>query len=477
MKKLEINGFKAFGEPICLDFDTKEKSMVLYGENGSGKSSIYDAMLLAFHRSRLLAKTLTVGATPEQHDNEISDFYFSYRHRPLAGEIDIRIDGEPMDKCDTSRTLCFMLDCHAADCHEGRINLGEILGGMIQGVLADDEQIRQFVADNAVRMVDLCNASLEKRFIEAFRIGIEDADYNIYIEDVRQGLRSCVTLQKYFNEAKLHLVNLLLRLVAIRLMADVAGGDKKKMLVMDDVVTSLDSSNRSFLIHYLLAEFTDMQLLVMTHNIGFNNVFFNISKENCLQDKWHFANLYLNAGGPHLYDYTRMTTATGIKQAFERGELGLDNIGTIIRRRFEALLLEVTKILCVGASEDASTLVNRLLNPEKPIYLRKYHGKIYIADDLVSDIARKLTLPGASSGKLLKEISKEISRYNTEHSLGKLIPVIRQFREYEKLVLHELSHGYTAMPPFNQKEIEASLVLLEKMESCVKSLMVKNVGM
>ena len=70
-----------------------------------------------------------------------------------------------------------------------------------------------------------------------------------------------------------------------------------------------------------------------------------------------------------------------------------------------------------------------------------------------------------------------IGTYNTEHSLGNLIPVIRQFREYEKLVLHELSHGYTAMPPFNQKEVEASLVLLEKMEVCVRSLRMKNAGM
>ena len=56
MKKIEINGFKAFGEPICLDFDREEKSIVLYGENGSGKSSIFDAMLIAFYRHRLLVR-------------------------------------------------------------------------------------------------------------------------------------------------------------------------------------------------------------------------------------------------------------------------------------------------------------------------------------------------------------------------------------------------------------------------------------
>ena len=476
MQNIEISGFKAFGKAVTLDFDAQQKSVMLYGENGSGKSSIYDALKLVFFRQKMLDEVLTIGGTQEQHRNETSDFYFAYRHRPLGDDINIRIDGMLMEEYDNRQRPCFMLDCHAAECPDNSFNLHNIAAGIMQNVIEGKDGLRKYVDDNADEIMEKCNEVLEKGFIEAFRIGIEDNDKGIYIEDPDHGLRSCVMLGNYFNEAKLHLVSLLTQLVIIRMMAGSRDMGGRALLVMDDVVTSLDSSNRSFLIHYLLAEYADMQLLVMTHNIGFNNVFFNISKEEGLQDTWLFANLYLNAGGPHLYDHTRMRTATGIKQAFQQGEVGLDNIGTIIRRRFEALLLEVTKILCVGASEDASTLVNRLLSQDKPIYLRKRKGKIHIADDLVSEISQKLSMPGVPYGKLIKEISKEIRSYNTEKSLGKLIPIIRQFREYEKLVLHELSHGYTAMPPFNQKEIEASLVLLEKMEACVKNLMVKNAG-
>ena len=190
-----------------------------------------------------------------------------------------------------------------------------------------------------------------------------------------------------------------------------------------------------------------------------------------------FANLYLNAGGSHLYDYTRMQSATGIKEAFHSGQLTLDNIGTMIRRRFEALLLEVCKILSIGANEEASTLINRLLNDRKPIYLRKSAGKIDIADDLVQEIYQLASKRNTSGDKLSGDILKKIASFHTKQSLGKLIPIIRQFREYEKLVIHELSHGYSGMPPFNQKEVEASLVLLEKMEQCVKSLRTKNGGM
>lgn len=475
MRNLEISGFKAFGEPVCLDFSEEEKGMVLYGENGSGKSSIYDALKLVFFRGKMLDEVLTVGATDEQRANEVSDFYFAYRHRPLGDDITIRIDGKPMEEYDSGQCTCFMLDCHAADCPGDTLNLYGIAAGMTQNVIGDREELAKFVSENADEIVRRCNEALDKRFIEAFRIGIEDAGHAIYIEDSAHALRSSVMLSNYFNEAKLHLVSLLVQLVTIRLMADGRGG--RALLVMDDVVTSLDSSNRSFLIHYLLGEFGDMQLLVMTHNIGFNNVFFNIARQKTLDNTWLFANLYLNAGGPHLYDYTSMQSATGIKQAFESGKVGLENIGTMIRRRFEALLLEVSKILCVGASEDASTLVNRLLSQEKPIYLRKRDGRIYIADDLVREVMRLASIEGLSASKLRKEIFREIGTYNTEQSMGKLIPVIRQFREYEKLVLHELSHGYTAMPPFNQKEVEASLALLEKMEACVRGLRMKNAGM
>ena len=478
MKTLDISGFKAFGDRITLDFGPDERSLVLYGENGSGKSSIYDALLMVFYRHCLLAKKLTIGATPEQRNNEVSDFYYAYRHRPIQEEmqLEIRINDEPMEQFDNTGCPCFMLDCHAADTPNGQINLMALVKGMRQNRIVDAGQVRQFVEQQADCIVATCNEALKKRFIEAFHIGIENDDYLIYVEDPDQGLRSCVTLGNFFNEAKLHLISLLLQLTVIRLMLP-RGSGQRGLLVMDDVVTSLDASNRSFLIHYLLAEFDDMQVILMTHNLGFNNVFYNITKESGCLERWFFANLYLNAGGSHLYDYTRMQSATGIKEAFHNGQLTLDNVGTMIRRRFEALLLEVCKILSIGANEEASTLINRLLNGQKSIYLRKTGSKIYNADDLVHKIYCLASMSDSSAENVLCEILKEIASFHTERSLGKLIPIIRQFREYEKLVIHELSHGYSGMPPFNQREVEASLVLLEKMEQCVKSLRTRNGGM
>ena len=42
ISKIEIEGFKAFPKYFSLDFG--DKNLLMYGENGSGKSSIYHAL-------------------------------------------------------------------------------------------------------------------------------------------------------------------------------------------------------------------------------------------------------------------------------------------------------------------------------------------------------------------------------------------------------------------------------------------------
>lgn len=49
MEKIEINKFKAFNTRIALILEPEKKNLLLYGENGSGKSSIFEAIKLIFY--------------------------------------------------------------------------------------------------------------------------------------------------------------------------------------------------------------------------------------------------------------------------------------------------------------------------------------------------------------------------------------------------------------------------------------------
>ena len=84
MEKFEINNFKAFNSRIAILPTATHKNVLIYGENGAGKTSLYDAMLLAFYHEKLLRPHLSVGAQPEQRANEERDFYNGFNHRTPA---------------------------------------------------------------------------------------------------------------------------------------------------------------------------------------------------------------------------------------------------------------------------------------------------------------------------------------------------------------------------------------------------------
>jgi len=93
MYKIEIKNFKAFGGRLAINPTTAHKNVLIYGENGAGKTSLYEAIMLAFYREKMLRPHLSVGAPAEQRANEEKDFYNGYNHKTEAGtpEIDFTI--------------------------------------------------------------------------------------------------------------------------------------------------------------------------------------------------------------------------------------------------------------------------------------------------------------------------------------------------------------------------------------------------
>lgn len=60
--KLEIERFKAFNEKIEMDIG--DKNLAIYGENGAGKSSLYEALKIIFFKSRI-EQSIVNAPTPE----------------------------------------------------------------------------------------------------------------------------------------------------------------------------------------------------------------------------------------------------------------------------------------------------------------------------------------------------------------------------------------------------------------------------
>lgn len=49
-----------------------------------------------------------------------------------------------------------------------------------------------------------------------------------------------------------------------------------------------------------------------------------------------------------------------------------------------------------------------------------------------------------------------------------MIDIIKEMHFYEKIMIHQLSHGSSPMPVFSQKEVEDAINLIMALESLIK---------
>lgn len=247
MEKLEINHFKAFGSRIAFILSAQRKNLLLYGENGAGKTSVYEALKLLFFRKRLLKGKITIGGTPEQRQNDEEAFYKEYQHKGDTVDIELKLNDNSFKNINRTDYQSFMvsnIDVESIFPSNTKDNLN--LVNILKNAFIDCEDIDSFVSSNVGEIIREVNKSLSQDFIETINIGQENTDFDIYVEDVDAKLRASEGLHAIFNEAKLNLVRLLLILESILLLkaTDIT---KHKILVLDDVVTSLDASNRLYI--------------------------------------------------------------------------------------------------------------------------------------------------------------------------------------------------------------------------------------
>lgn len=374
MEKIEINKFKAFNTRIALILESEKKNLLLYGENGSGKSSIFEAIKLIFYKERLLNSRISVGASEEQKNAEEESFYNSYRHRSVNSSIEIKINNSDFHFFDVANYHCYMLSHIDISYISHKIEDGKIrnidiinLRRILENRFFPEFDTEVFCDIYKNEVITEVNNALENNFIETLRIGLENDDLDIFLEDESHHLRESNGLSTMFNEAKLHLVVTLL-LLSIILKLEQNNPASHKLIVLDDIVNSLDSSNRKFMMKYLLSKFSDFQKIIFTHNIGFNNIAEDIIKNDAGEiAKWQTMNLYLTNRGPQLYDYNEIATPENIEAQFNDGFLQPDTVGNIIRKRFEADLNEFCKIIHAGKIELPKSIIDNLHN-NKPQY-------------------------------------------------------------------------------------------------------------
>lgn len=154
-----------------------------------------------------------------------------------------------------------------------------------QYYLKYDYQLEQINENGKIIQRQAKYKSLNKPFIELEIIEIQESGKQ----------REIVKPQAYFNEAKLTAIALSIRFSLLNLDAQADG----RFLALDDMLISLDMSNRTKVIDFLLSISDKYKIYLFTHN----RAFFELVKEkisfarNNDGGKWLFKELY-NDGNP-----------------------------------------------------------------------------------------------------------------------------------------------------------------------------------
>lgn len=472
MEKIEINHFKAFGSRLALTPSVSRKNLLICGENGSGKTSIFEAIKVTFYHNQMLKKATSKGASQEVKQAEAASFYRQYNHKQPVGspttQFSISINGADFKAFDSSNYLCFMLS-NSDLRYEQFVIQGTTtkevdkinLEWLFSKLYFPNFEPSSFLASHATTLINNVNNTLKTDFVEDCRVYQENQKYDIGIE--QGSLRESDGLRKLFNEARINLIIILLYLESVKIIQAGNNTGKHAILVMDDLVTSLDASNRLFFTNYLLTKFNSLQKIIFTHNVGFNNLIVERTKEFKESDNWVLLNLYLTENGPQLYSYADLMSAVAIREEFSKGLLSPVDVGVEIRKRFEADINEIAKLFRIDATATAMDIVSDILQKNDRFYFRKYNKKLLDANNLVTIIIEILNGTETDAVKV-SAISTEINKYHSDADVVKLFGFIKEFHYFEKIFIHSMSHGSAPMPTFVQKEVQAATHLLEQIE-------------
>lgn len=475
LDSIKIERFKAFKE--ATTFTLGKHNLLVYGENGAGKSSLFDALKVVFFYQKI-SNAHRAGVTPEEQQARLASYLSNkYDHRGEAG-YSIVVDEEDyldfINKADYADYHVSMIsnnDIQVGDSisYKDILNKAHLFGDVT--ALLEDEGKTAAIAEAVNRDLKECfkeeNVTVAISRENDLKCSLKGPwSDDAYIENIRD----------YFNEAIINLVVLVLLLNTIKALEE---GDRQKVriLVLDDIITSLDASNRLLLMRYVRNRFTRYQKIVLTHNISFFNLWlYTMNSIKNEQGEWQTLNIY-DCGGKHkVYTYKEpgeheKSRSQLLRERLESGEEDLQDLGNDIRRYFEELLHEFSKIVHVGGKNECSHILDRLENG-KTVYLHEDEGHHFkTAEDMLDHLKGIMGLE--VNDIMMRQLRTKYADYRANKYFKETaLPVVRELKMYQKLSMHPLSHAHlNGVPTYTEKELSMTIVLIEKFEGVVNELM------
>ena len=261
IKKISVENFRFFKDKIDLNFENK--NVLIYGENGSGKSSIYRAME---YLSKEKFNSLITDRNIFSKENPLIEFLFSNGKELLLNKD---LDKIPEDlhflsglnifvpMLDYKKLLKLHFNSGRKLSEEKDLNiLLKELEKIINTILRDD--INSFIKffDSDFEL-EKCNSSIP--YIDNIAMPTIHLDIDYKEQPIPD-------YHNFLNEARLTALAISIYFASIKKLYDSIDKESLKILILDDLLISLDMSNRLKLLDLLKKEFSEFQIFFFTHD-------------------------------------------------------------------------------------------------------------------------------------------------------------------------------------------------------------------
>ncbi|MBF7071362.1 hypothetical protein [Aliarcobacter butzleri] len=498
IKKIELRNFK-FHEK--LDIEINKKNYLLYGENGTGKSSIYWGIYSLFttyfrnsafdfekFKKHLSNEGINLNIIIEDNISlKIPNTSYS-----LPSTININnkntiyfanhnfLDSFINSSSDFYKLIKEELGNHFSKLYNFSFEIENINININETNYSEQNELRKSNIEDFIRYLNKLqlrsNDIITNYFYEDFLIefnydwGISNAldDYKFSAPKINIIINNLNNLKYNFNEAKLKLASIAIFFALIKIEEEPE--NSLKLLVLDDFLSSLDMANRHYIIEYIFTEYEEYQIIILSHNLQFYNLIINWINTKNKSKLWTIENIYLrtreNKNESVIYANTS-NYLTEAKNKLETNELAI--CGNLIRKEFEKNIHELEKILNLGIKQDTDKILQLIIN-NKPTYLAQNNlleeikKIISHCKDLSNDYDNKKV---QLTSKINEVHDKLKNSYNQDN--GFLNSILNNLVFYRKILLNKSSHDNPDAEIY-QKEYKHCISLLEELDSFLKEL-------